>query len=489
MSFKITIYCDDSTISKTKAYVSNIQQTFTADYNGTYINSQGGYTQGVYTASGISGTVKFTAEPATGCEFQYWEYWIGSTSTTTKNSTATTFTYTGGDDIYIRAVGKYGKVETDWSANSSFALDLIDETKQSADIFDYRNNKYGLFPKTIHSGRVSFTRSGYAHFYTTGNVDTLGYLSDSPSWKADYSGPRSYLESDDDSYDGHNFDISYYVSPDTDYYLFVRGSSGTEQGEVTVHVTEPWEFNEGSHGCLTSSVEGREIVHPFTLYRREVSFSKSGKLAINAGSGCAVGMWLSTSPEWYYNVPVYPLTDGYLNAEAKNPTLEWDVEAGETYYLWFRNDSDYSSYLLYVICDIEEEEHPAVKKWDWNKSNGSASDGETYDSFWAAEFKGATTDFSHKVWNDMCSKVKSIREAIGEVWNEYYATYEETRMTTPGADGYYELTAKMFNSLRYNIGSTYVGGSGVQEVKAGDDVKGLYFTRLASRMNDWIDSL
>jgi hypothetical protein len=66
-----------------------------------------------------------------------------------------------------------------------------------------------------------------------------------------------------------------------------------------------------------------------------------------------------------------------------------------------------------------------------------------------------------------------------------YGSYDDTKMTT---DGDYTLTAKKFNSLRYNIGSRKVS-TGITEKKRGDPVLGSYFITLTDCINDWIDLL
>ena len=493
MSYKITIYCDDSTISVTKAVVyDGIGQTHTAKYSA----------QGVYTASGINGTTKFTATAAEGCSFVEWEYWIGTPEGSPYSSSSKEFTYTYEQDIYIRAIGKYEKVETDWMATSSFSLDLIDDVKQSAALFDYKENEAGLFPKTIHSGHVSFTRNGYAHFYTTGDVDTLGYLSDSPNWNRDYSGPQSYLASDDNGKDGHNFDIVWYVEADKDYYLFVRGRSGTEEGEVTVHVTEPWEFDDSSLGYPEDDYRGSEISYPFTLHRREMSFSKSGKLTINVAASLISDAWISTSPDWDYNAPTDVL-DGIPVGAEDSVFLECDVVANETYYLWFRNNTSTMALFLYIIYAVEASP-PA--KWDWNKSNGSATDTETFNAFWAAEYKGATSDFSHWVWNDIVDKVQAFLDytergswTIGS--NNYgypeSTTYTDLLSAAQMDSSDTKLYALKFNIVRFCIGvmatfnnatennliyQHYVN-TGSWDMVSGEEVLGGYILALTNKIN------
>ena len=87
------------------------------------------------------------------------------------------------------------------------------------------------------------------------------------------------------------------------------------------------------------------------------------------------------------------------------------------------------------------------------------------------------------MWNDLCDKVKEILDATGGSWDSTYATYANTKMTSSNKT----LTATKFNSLRYNIGSHY--STGITDVDTNDDVLGSYFTKLASCINGWIDTL
>ena len=83
----------------------------------------------------------------------------------------------------------------------------------------------------------------------------------------------------------------------------------------------------------------------------------------------------------------------------------------------------------------------------------------------------------------MCDKVMEVLDAIGDSWNNHYASYNSTRMTSSNKT----LTAARFNSLRYQIGSHE--STEINEVSAGDTVYGWYFTTLANKLNSWINSI
>ena len=96
--------------------------------------------------------------------------------------------------------------------------------------------------------------------------------------------------------------------------------------------------------------------------------------------------------------------------------------------------------------------------------------------------KGAVSNFSYTVWNELCEKVLEIRQALGKSWNSYYLTFAKTKMTASDKT----LTAARYNSLRYNVGDSY--STGISEVSSGDTVKGqIHFLNLTDKINEWID--
>ena len=124
-----------------------------------------------------------------------------------------------------------------------------------------------------------------------------------------------------------------------------------------------------------------------------------------------------------------------------------------------------------------------VAAWNWNASNGDASAALTKAAKYAVDHKGSLSDFSYKVWNDMCKKVLDIENAAGLKWNPKYAEYLDTKMSSTDK----VLTADRFNSLRYNIGRSY--STGIDEVNSGWPVLGSYFVTLTDCMNAWINEL
>lgn len=132
------------------------------------------------------------------------------------------------------------------------------------------------------------------------------------------------------------------------------------------------------------------------------------------------------------------------------------------------------------LATTESTDAVSVAPWSWSNSNGSASASQTRRAYSAVCNNGSLGDFSYLVWNDMVDKVKEIIDANGVSWRTNYATYTQTRMNA----GDKILTAKRFNSLRFNIG--YHVSTGIQEVSRGDTVYGWYFKTLADCINKWI---
>ena len=250
---------------------------------------------------------------------------------------------------------------------NSFSDAITDEQRDSLELFEYYIQIY----------EFTFAESGTARFYATGNVDTFGFISLSAEMNSDGSAPLSVKVSDDNSYDGLNFDIKYDVTAGKKYYLFVRGASGTEEGYATVHIVSP--------GSVVS-----------------------------------------------------------------------------------------------------------VDKWDWYSPNGEADANTTYNSYLALfDETKSTEEFSHEVWNDMVQKAYDIIWQKTKYWDSTYGTVASAKFSAEP----YELTAKMFNSLRNNIEllgnrSDVLGyKTGISAVSSGDDVMGWYFTALTDYMNDCIDNL
>lgn len=167
----------------------------------------------------------------------------------------------------------------------------------------------------------------------------------------------------------------------------------------------------------------------------------------------------------------------------------FDVEAGTTYYFWWKllDDSPNGSYTVYVK-KYNGGEAPSIKLWSWTSSNGSASDAQTVRAYEAITNHGPVSDFSYKVWNDLCNKISSVQSYAGiGKWatDDGNLPLPETLMTASDRT----LTADRFNSMRYNLGRNYSTGIDPNLIQKGLPVKGEYFTKITTSLNNWIKKL
>lgn len=178
-------------------------------------------------------------------------------------------------------------------------------------------------------------------------------------------------------------------------------------------------------------------------------------------------------------------------------SINRQVTYGSDGFYWNSTNNSFSN----VSSDYITISPALINPWDWSVSNGEASDYQTQNSLnallskdGAGNYNGNTTDFHHKVWNDMVDKIAEILDHSGCTWKNDYATFFNTKMTS--ADK--KLTAQRFNALVYNMnsyfpfiadGCTAARPTGLPIVSKGDPVLAWYFTTIATRANQWIDTL
>jgi hypothetical protein len=160
--------------------------------------------------------------------------------------------------------------------------------------------------------------------------------------------------------------------------------------------------------------------------------------------------------------------------------------------VWIRGAQwDTSGYVrLHVELDADTDEKPTL--WTWSASNGEATRTQTVNSEKALKKGTLTTDFHHKVWNDIVKKVNDILVYQGFAWNGRYASYDKTRMTSDSDNKC--LTAVRYNSVVYNIDRFIrnIPGdyfSGLSTVEQGDAVFASHITQLTEEINRWIPAL
>ena len=100
--------------------------------------------------------------------------------------------------------------------------------------------------------------------------------------------------------------------------------------------------------------------------------------------------------------------------------------------------------------------------------------------------RGATSDFSYLVWNDLVDKVIEALTADGDSWNTNNSKYLSSSSTKMSPSDKV-LTAKRFNALRWNIGRKY--STDITDRSKGQQVLGSYFTTLTDALNSWIATI
>lgn len=349
-------------------------------------------------------------------------------------------------------------------------------------VTDTYDSSLSIDEYTVYRYAITFEYSGTATFYTEGDVDTYGYLSQTNSFDSLEGGPADPLIKNDDGGDGSNFYFTYDVDANTTYNLWVRGYSGEDYGDIDLYIEAPnpsWDCSSKVVGTISNTYEYGFPTSKYKFYRFKISFENSGTATFYTDdSGDTIGFLSEGSS--YDSSSGEPTDILESNDGASDFYFTYDVEADTTYYLWVRHY--YGEVTDYIYLYIEPPDPPpAVNKWSWTASNGSATETQTKNAYNAVVNGTAVSNFSYLVWNDMVDKVLEIVTALGSGWNDYYAAYENTIIDSSDKT----LTAEKFNSLRYNIGSNY--STGIDEVSKGDPVLGEYFTTLADCINGWID--
>lgn len=177
-----------------------------------------------------------------GYKFKQWVYRYQTATSSQNTSTYNPFTYSGKYDLFIRAESE--KV-LPWTLKTTNVYIPIG-SKQTFD--------FTLSQRNLHLFIVSFVNSGTARFYTTGNVDTFGMITETYNYSDGSSTPFDIEQYDDDSYDGSNFYFTYYVDASKSYYVWVRGNDEYTSGSTQLVIENtptsniaPWSWY-GSNG-------------------------------------------------------------------------------------------------------------------------------------------------------------------------------------------------------------------------------------------------
>lgn len=477
MSYKFTAYFQDAGISRTSIYSYDSGSTYAYNY-GQDPDGKGYYS---YTLSGFSSSLRFTATASSGYSFYRWVYRLDSASGTVQYSYSNPFTYSSGRDIYIRA-----ESQSSGGGGGGGGSTWTQTTGNIGTVSSTYTNSFTINAARVNRYSVKFTNSGTATFETSGSLDTVGYLSTSTGFDSEDGVPSSYVAYNDDGGSGSNFKISYSVSANTTYYIWMRCYSITSSGSTTLTITPPGGGSSDISTYTWSNVSAAKsqalTIGVGGAYRFKITFAKSGSATFYTTGSTDTYGYLSTSTTWDSSsrAPNSYLKNDDDSGTDNNFSITYNVTAGTTYYAYVRLYSATTSGST-TFCVTPPS---GISKWNWNGSNGSATATSTSAAYNSLHTGGNVADFSYVVWNDMCDKVQEILNYIGTTWSTYYGlTLVQTKMSSSDKT----LTAARFNSLRYNVGSRYT--TNIQEVKKGDTVYASYFTTLATKINEWIDTL
>ncbi len=409
MSYGITAYFTDECISET------LISSYMYSHTGYYGDEK-------HYVDGLTRSTTFTATPAEGCKFTQWVYRIGSTSAEQQFGTDNPFTYSGDEDIYIRAEGE--AVNTSWTRHIE-ALGTVSSLK-SVDI--------NLGEYEIYRFSVIFEESGTASFYSVGtDIDAFGYLGTTMGWDSENGEPKEYLVSDDDGNGAPNFSISYSVEAGEKYYVWVRSTSPDSSGNVTLYIDAPGETQEEPKWKVTSEDVGKISedttkslsISSCGINRYAVVFASSGTANFYTTGTVDTYGYLSTTTEFDSDtgVPNDPIAENDDSGGDSNFLISCEVTAGQTYYIWVRGWSEDTTGT--TILNIEV---PATAS-------------RPSDFSWTLEKKqGETFNLSAEEWNNFTTRINSFRKYKGLTDYEFTSAYSGN-----------DFTASMYNQARLAI--------------------------------------
>ena len=148
MSYKVTCYFNNEYIDSTNVY-----------YSGGFYEYTGYYGEDFLEIGGFTESTTFTAYPSSDGEFTRWVYRLGSVSGTVKYSYANPFTYTGSEDIYIRAEGEEVYVPPTPSRPDTFSWTY---TKRSGRAFNLTADEWNELTSNINAVRRYRGYSNYS---------------------------------------------------------------------------------------------------------------------------------------------------------------------------------------------------------------------------------------------------------------------------------------------------------------------------------------
>lgn len=203
---------------------------------------------------------------------------------------------------------------------------------------------------TLYRREVSFSSSGQMTFFSTGNIDTIGYFSTDSRWYNGDDEPYSWSVRVDTGGAGDNFSMTRYVSAGTTYYFWFRLADGYDTGSGTIYIqpgssSDRWEIIDVSAGRLSSSYTDTLSFTPKKIYRISFTVAGSGSTDLyttSTGDSLDTLGFLSTSTAFddTTGIPTSVLASNDDGGSGYNCSITYSLYTGTTYYFWVRPNGD-----------------------------------------------------------------------------------------------------------------------------------------------------
>ena len=241
------------------------------------------------------------------------------------------------------------------------------------------------------------------------------------------------------------------------------GDCGEDCGETCTNQT-----------CTSQTCEAQTCENQSPPPSATINFSATGSTS-NSISVAVTGMDPTyesiRSFEWF-------LDGSLVGGSTTSPyaTSAYFMYSGLSSNTWYHLDvkiyNETKTTLLVSLYTDAATQPGALNEWHWTT--------EELDAF---NNHGSFSVLTATRWNDFCDRINETCIAAGSSWTPEYTTLAGTKASSSGVP----LTALMFNSARFNIGSRE--STGIEEVSTGNTIYGWYFVTLQDKLNIWIGRL
>lgn len=260
------------------------------------------------------------------------EFWEDTTIVDSISGSFTTQSGGGGDQWSLSYRGKF-------YPSSSTTLETLSS---------------GIAEKTVYLYWLYFYDNATITVYTSGNGDTIGYLSANNQDSFDYDNgiPYNSLTDNDDGGDNRNFSITYTVTANTGYYLWVKTYQGSAySSSVSVNITmnggssTQWDYIHYNLGSISASDTTTYPIQEYYLNRIMFSPTQSGTLRVSSTGSTDIVAYLTMNTGFDPSTgeptaDTNPITlNGNTGSTTTNIDFTAEVTSGSVYYLWIRGYS------------------------------------------------------------------------------------------------------------------------------------------------------